>query len=286
GDQKGAANRLTPDRTLAALQSVREGRIFDLSRVIQPGAPFIHPGQTPFILANYVSPRDSIKRRRGLGHTNDAGTNIERVEMTMHVGTHIDALGHFTIGKRMYGGLTTDEVLTDWGLAQLGIEHCPPMITRAVCLDVSGLDGGDHLQGGRVVSRADLKRAAEKARVAIEPGDMVMIHTGWGKLFMVDNARYVATEPGIDVEAAAWLTAQGVVAIGADSMAVEVMPNPDKTKTMPVHQHTLVENGVYLIENLLLDEVVKAGLASFCCVMLPVKFKGATGCPVRPVAVI
>ena len=124
------------------------------------------------------------------------------------------------------------------------------------------------------------------AKVTIEAGDIVMIRTGWGQLFGIDNARYVAGEPGIDVPAARWLTEQGVVAVGSDNMAVEVLPNPNKAISMPVHQHLLVEAGVYIIENLALEEIARETLSSFCFILLATKSTGATGCPVRPIAMI
>jgi kynurenine formamidase len=284
GDQIGAGNLLTVERRLAALRSVREGRLYDLSHEISADAPYLLPNQTPYLLSIWASFRDSIKRRRKAGAVNDAGTNLERVEMTMHVGTHIDALGHFSIGDRLYGGLSAAEVVTDWGLDRLGIEHAPPMIARGVLLDMAGLDGGQFLGAGRAVSPDDLARAADAAAVSIEPGDIVLIRTGWGRFFVADNARYVDGEPGIDVPAARWLTSRDVVAIGCDNMAVEVLPNPDRSLMMPVHQHVLAEAGVYLIENLALDEIAGAGLRTFCFILLATKYKGATGCPVRPIA--
>jgi kynurenine formamidase len=285
-DQIGAANLLTPAKRLAALRMVSEGRIIDVSHEIAMNAPFMMPNQTPYLMSLWTNWRDSMRRRRKLGATNEVGVNIERMEMTAHVGTHIDALGHFSIGDRLYNGLSAEEEVTDWGLNRLGIEQAPPMVTRGIMLDVAGLDGGVHLEPGRVVTPDDLQRACEAAGVSIEPGDIVMIRTGWGRLFGIDNARYVAGEPGIDVPGARWLSEQGVVAVGADNMAVEVLPNPNKAIVMPVHQHLLVEAGVYIIENLALEELAREKLHSFCFVLLATKYRGATGCPVRPIAMI
>jgi kynurenine formamidase len=286
GDQIGAGNLLTVERRLAALRSVQSGRVYDLSHEIGANAPYLLPNQTPYLLSIWASFRDSIKRRRAAGATNDAGTNLERVEMTMHVGTHIDALGHFSIGDRLYNGNSAAEVVTDWGLDRLGIEHAPPMIARGVLLDVAGLDGGQFLEPGRAVSPDELQRAADAAGVAVEACDIVLIRTGWGRFFGVDNSRYVAGEPGIDVAAAHWLTGRDVVAIGCDNMAVEVLPNPDRRLMMPVHQHVLAEAGVYLIENLALEELAAERVYSFCFILLATKYKGATGCPVRPIALV
>jgi kynurenine formamidase len=286
-DRLGAGNLLTPQRRLAALQLVEEGRVFDLGHVIENGAPRMAPNQTPFVMTLGPRADNVIKRRRAAGATNDAGTSLERIEMNTHVGTHIDALGHATIGEYMYNGRRVGEMLDDFGLADLGIEHAPPIITRGVCLDVSKLDQSAYLDAGRAVSRDDLERVCEAQQVGIEEGDVVCIHTGWGRLFMRDNERYVAGEPGIEESAARWLTKQGVVAIAADNMAVEVVPNPGHPAVvLPVHQHTLVEAGVYLIENLVLDEIANSARYIFCFILLATKFKGATGSPVRPVAMV
>lgn len=287
GDQIGAGNLLTAERRLAALALVREGRLYDLSRLIETDAPRMRPAMTPYVITHGTTWRDAIRRRREAGATNDAGSNLERVELTMHVGTHIDALGHYTIGDRMHNGFSAEDTVTDQGLRHLGAEHIPPMITRGLCLDVSRLDGGEFLEAGRAVTAQELEAACGRAGVTPEPGDVVCIHTGWGRFFMQDNERYTAGEPGIDEAAARWLTARDVVAIGADSMAVEVLPGTEHpTRVMPVHQHTLVEAGVYLVENLALEALVRDGVAAFCLLLLATPFKGATASPLRPVALV
>ena len=283
-DQLGAGNLLTQEKRLAALRSIASGKVYDLSHVFGADAPYLQPNQPPFLLMMWATWRDSIRRRRRLGMANDAGSNVERVEMTTHVGTHIDALGHVSKGGLLYNGVSADEAVGEWGLTRLGIEQTPPMITRGLLLDVAGLDGGEHLGPGRVVTPEELARAAEG--LTIEPGDMVLIRTGWGRYFGTDNTRYLAGSPGIDVPAARWLTEQGVAAIGADNMALEVLPNPDHSQALPVHQHCLAEAGVHIIENLMLDELARDGVRQFCLVILPPKMRGATGAPVRPVALV
>jgi kynurenine formamidase len=285
-DQLGAGNLLTVEKRLAALASVKHGRMYDVSHDIFMGAPYMAPNQTPYLMSIFGSFRDTIKRRRKMGATNDAGTNLERVEMTMHVGTHIDALGHFSSGDKLYNGNCAADVVTDWGLDKLGIEHAPPMITRALLFDVAGFDGGAHLNPGRVVTPDDLARAAAAGGFSVQPGDIAMIRTGWGQHFGVNNAKYLEGEPGIDVPAARWLIDQGIAAIGADNMAVEVLPNPEKTLMMPVHQYCLAECGVYLIENLMLEEMARDQVYTACFILLATKFRGATGSPVRPIAMI
>ncbi|MCA8930297.1 MAG: cyclase family protein [Alphaproteobacteria bacterium] len=287
GDQLGAGALLTPANTLQALREVQRGEVWDLSFETQMGAPAMAPAQTPFILSASSTARNSARRRRAMGATNDAGSNLERIEMTTHVGTHMDALGHFSIGEHLYGGYSVDDTVDDWGLVNLGIEHCPPIITRAVLLNVADADGEAFLGSGRAVGPDDLKRALDKAKTALRPGDVAFVRTGWGRFFMTDNAKYLSGEPGLNTAAAHWLTEQDVVAIGADNMAVEVLPAENHPEIlMPVHQHCLAEAGVYLVENLALDGLAAAGISTFCLSMVPIKFKGATGSPVRPVAIV
>jgi kynurenine formamidase len=154
------------------------------------------------------------------------------------------------------------------------------MITRGLLFDVGGEEG---LETGQVVTVDDLRRAADRGGFAVEVGDVAMIRTGWGRHFEIDNAKYLHGEPGIDVAGAEWLIEHGVVAIGADNMAVEVMPNPDPKLIMPVHQLCLVEHGVYLIENLALEQAAREQLYTSCFILLSPKFRGATAAPVRPV---
>ena len=287
GDQLGAGNYLTPEKRLEALALVRHGYLFDLSQTIEIGAPRFEPVQTPYLLLGAPNWQGGIRRRREAGATNDAGSNLERIEMTTHVGTHIDALGHFTIGSEMYGGLDANEVSTDFGLVKLGIEHAPSIVSRGLMVDVSGLDGGAFLEAGRSIGLGDIEKCLKSNKLHIRPGDIVLINTGWGRFYMADNPRYLSGEPGINLAAAQWLTQQGVTAIGTDTMAVEVLPGEDDPRVkMPVHQHCLVEAGVYLIENLLLTPLVEAGIAECCFILLPVKFKGATGSPARPIAMV
>lgn len=282
----GVAAGLGPRERLAALQLVREGLLFELDQPIQIGSPNYERVQPPYMMSLWTRAQNVIRSVRKQGVQNDPGVNLESVHMTFHVGTHIDALGHFTIGDQMYGGQSADALVGDLGLKGLGAETIPSLITRGVCLDLAGLDGGDCLASGRAISAQDLQNVAQAAGVRIGPGDVVLLRTGWSCHYLKDNKKYCAGEPGISLDAAQWLTGLGVVAIGSDNMAVEVIPSGQPGVIMPVHQHALVEKGVYLIENLYLDELARHAGTEFCFVLLPTRFKGATGSPARPVAMV
>jgi hypothetical protein len=104
GDQLGAGNHLTPEKRLEALALVSRAQLFELGQTIEAGAPRFEPVQTPYLLLGAPNWQGSLRRRRQAGATNDAAANLDRIEMTTHVGSHIDALGHFTCGAQMYGG--------------------------------------------------------------------------------------------------------------------------------------------------------------------------------------
>ncbi len=287
GETLGACRLLTPQTTLAALSLVREGRVIDLGQSVQADAPRIPPNQTPYVMSLSARSASTLRARRAMGVENEVGSNLERVGMTLHVGTHIDALGHFTIGDRMFGGRSAESVVADSGLTELGAEHIPPIVTRALVMDFSSLDDGAFLDAGRAIGVADLEAWCGACDLEPREADAVLIRTGWSRFYMTDNARYVAGEPGLDLAAARWLTARGVVAIGADTMAVEVLPGTDHPRIlMPVHQHCLVEAGVHLIENLALDALARAGVREACFIAAAPKFAGATGAPLRPLALV
>ena len=219
GDQLGAANLLTSKNTMEALAGVQEGVTYDLSQIIEMGAK------------------------------NEAGSNLERIEMTAHVGTHIDALGHFTKGMEMYGGRSSSDEVGDFGLNNLGIEHIPPVITRGVCINVSNLDNDNYLEAGRAVTREDLEQDLDTAGISsLKTADVVCIHTGWGQFFMTDNDKYVAGEPGIELGAAEWLTSQNILAIASDNMAIEVLPGTDHPRIIDACASTRFSRGWGLLD--------------------------------------
>lgn len=281
----GRASKLGSQDRLNALRLVEEGRLVELSHELRPYAPHYPRIQPPFLLNLWTSANGVINALRRKGITNDPGVNLEHVSMTLHVGTHVDALGHFSAGPRMYGGHKVENTVGDLGLGALGAEAIPALITRGILLNVAGMDGGEFLEAGREVTPEMLDAAVKTSGTQLAPGDVVLVRTGWGKFYATDPQRYVAGEPGLNLAAARYLTEANVVAIGSDNMAIEVMPGADPAISMPVHQHTLVDSGVYLIENMALDELAGCSRSVFCFIMLSVRYRGATGSPARPIAI-
>jgi kynurenine formamidase len=288
-DQTGATRFITPETVVSALHGVKHGKLIDLSHTIHAGVPMMVPFHAPFTLSTWCTPDRTRKMiREAFKVENEIGVITEQVTMGMHTGTHIDALGHISMADEMYGGVSTRDAVGDFGLDFLGIENCPPLVTRGVLFDVAGHRGVDVLDPTDIIRREELEELASKHDLRIHPGDVVLIRTGWSKHFATDNTRYVSSEPGIDEGAAAWLTAQKIVAIGSDNPAVEAFGGPggDPTKAFPVHQHCLVKSGVHLVENMVLDELAAQKVLQFAFLLLPAKYRGASASPVRPVAVL
>jgi kynurenine formamidase len=132
---------------------------------------------------------------------------------------------------------------------------------------------------------ADLQGALQRQNLQLRPGDAVIVHTGWGKLWAKDNARYVKSCPGIGIAAAQWLAQQDPMLVGSDNWPVEVAPNPDPQISLPVHQILLVVNGIHLLENMRLEDLAAKRVHEFAFVMQPLKLQGFSGVSVAPIAI-
>ena len=188
-------------------------------------------------------------------------------------------------GGSRSGAGKTEDIATRTGFTKLGIEKVGTLMTRGVLIDVAGLKGVDTLPDTYEITVKDLQDALAKQRVTLQPGDAVLINTGWNRLWAKDNARYVKSCPGIGVAAAEWLARQDPMLIGSDNWPVEVAPNPDPRLSLPVHQVTLVVNGIHLLENLKLDDLAAKQVYEFAFVMQPLKAQGFSGSTVAPVAI-
>ena len=286
-DQSGAANRLTQDLIMQALRMARTGRIFDLSFPVSMQAP-THPVYlTPYFICLNHQPWASAQYEREVtGATNDIGWAQERIELDMHTGTHVDALGHATVAGRAFNNLPLLDVYGNWGLLKLGIENLPPVLTRGVLADVAGYRGKD-MKPGDAISADELQRVLKAQQVEVRPGDVVLVRTGWAKYWGVDNDTYMLGGcPGISLDAARWLAASGVVAVGADQASVEVWPAEQPGQDFSVHIELLVKSGVYLIEQAQLEDIARERVYEFLLVCVTPKFAGATGSPVRLLAIV
>ena len=276
GDERGAANLMTPEVVLRAARLITTGEVIELAYPLFDGMPFY---------GNRVY-NQQLKRTTWPPGSNTRGSNEETITTELgQVGTQIDGFGHQSIGNSLYNCFKIDEVATRTGFSRLGIEKAGALITRGVLIDVAALRGVEMLGDRDEVTAQDLQDALTRQNLTIETGDAVIINTGFGRLWGVDNVRYFQTQPGLGVGAAEWLAAQHPMIVGSDTCCVEVNPNPDANLSSPVHQILLVTHGIYLIESLKLDELVEKGVHEFAFIVEPLKLRGATGSSVAPVAV-
>ena len=281
-DERGTANRQTADKVLKARSLITAGKIYQLGQLYEHGMPL--PGKRHFSLTLPGLPTG------GPDGENQIVGNDELFSGEIgQVGTQFDGLGH--VGCRVgeedifYNGFKLSEFGDSYGLKKLGVENVGVFFTRGVLLDVAGIRNADHLPNGYLITPAELQACLDAAELDIHEGDVVLIRTGHGKLWMKDNDTYGSGEPGIGMAAAKFLTDKKVSLIGADTWAIEAVPHESDELAFPVHQWDLVRHGVYHLENLDLEELAADQVYEFAFVFCPLRLKGATGSPGNPIAV-
>src|SRR5262249_8032338 len=138
---------------------------------------------------------------------------------------------------------------------------------------------------GEVITVDDLEGALKQQDVAVTEGDVVLLRTGDGQLWMKDNDAFTRGEPGLGMAAAARLWGRKSTPVGSGTRATQVVPPEDKERPFEVHQLLLVRNGVYNLENLDLEELARDKVYEFAFIFAPLRLKGASGSPGNPVAV-
>jgi kynurenine formamidase len=276
GDERGAANHMKPQTVLNASKLIKTGEVIELGHVLSAQMP-LSPGRTFNMQVKQTAPAVGTNKRSG---------NEEIITAEMgQVGTQFDGFAHQSHDNVHYNCFKTQDIVTRNGFTKLGIHNVGMLMTRGVLIDVAGFKGVDMLAVDYEITVADLEGAMKKHNIVLQPGDAVIVNTGWGKLWGKDNAKYRSGNPGIGVKAAEFLIAKDPLLLGADTAPVEVSPNPDKLLALPIHQMALVNFGVHLLENLKLDELAGKNFSEFAFIMQPLKLQGATGSTVAPVAV-
>lgn len=247
-------------------------RVVDLAQPYYTGIPH-HPAHPPFLYG--------LNKKHG-DYVNPGGASSasEGIALGAHVGTHIDALCHFSCDGRMFGGVEAAPVQSyAGGLERHTVDTIAPIFRRGVLLDIPKIAGLDVLPTDFVITPAHLEAAAGDVR----PGDVVLIRTGWGR-YWDDAARFISQvhNPGPALEGAQWLSERKIFAAGSDTAPFEFTPSPE----MAVHVHLLVRSGIHIIECLNLEELAELGVTEFLFVAAPLRIRGGTGSPIRPVALV
>jgi kynurenine formamidase len=276
GDQRGSGNLQSPQMVLNATKLIKTGQVFELGAVLSPDP------KESFINDNR---QYNIYTKPSLAVPNERSENEELIITELgQIGTQLDAFAHQMWGDSFYNCFKQAQIYTRYGYKKLGVENVGQLMTRGVLIDLAGLKAVDMLSGGYVVTPDDLQQALAREHVELRPGDAILINTGYGKLLGKDNERYGKSTPGIGIAAALWLVRQNPMIVGSDTCCVEVRPS-QKGYSLPVHSIMLIQYGVHLLENLLLEQLAGAGSYEFAFVMQPLKLKGATGASVAPTAI-
>lgn len=263
-------------------EQLRRARVYDLEQPRFRGMP-IHPAHLPgYFYALHRRHGDTYKPKTDGPRSSASGV----LTMMEHSGTHIDALCHQACGFELYGGVPVGEVETSAGFTQLGIETVPPLVTRGVLLDVATWKKQVPLPANYGITGDDLHDCAKSQSVTLKPGDVLLVRTGYGRLWQ-EEATYLQAA-GMAKSGTIWAAEKQVVAVGADNMAWDVIGDrdPDTGATLFAHLHLLTQKGIYILENLDLEELSQDRCHEFAFVAVPLKFQGATGSPIRPLALV
>jgi kynurenine formamidase len=258
-------------------------RIYDLEQPRFLGMP-IHPSHLPgYFYALHRRHRDTYSPEAHGPRSGASGV----LTMMEHSGTHIDALCHQANELEMFGGVKVDSAETPAGFTRLGIETVPPLLRRGVLLDVCGHKGARVLPARYAITADDLAHCGAAQGVEVKPNDVLLVRTGYGALWRGEQQVYLDAA-GVSKSGTLWAAERAVVAVGADNMAWDVPGerDPDTGATLFAHVYLLPQKGIYIIENLNLEELAEGRRWEFVFLGVPLKFLGATGSPLRPLALV
>ena len=278
-DTLGAMNELSEKKTKLAAQLVKTGETYALGVETGPTSPAYPPRSYSMTI---------LQLDDGMGTplgSNKATGNDDLMHIWMGIGSQIDGLGHMGVNHQYYNGHMASDFVTPSGLTKLSIDRLPPVATRGVLLDIAKLMKTDILPAGTAFNKAEIDAAAKAAGITIEAGDVVLFHTGWLNVMDSDPEAFMASAPGLGLEGARYLASLGVVAVGADTWALEVLPSEDATMLFPVHPELLAKNGIYILENMDTRALAADNANEFLFVLGTPRFVGAVQAVINPVAI-
>lgn len=283
-DERGSLNLLGPDTVLAAAACIRTGQVFPLGIPVQSsGVPVVPYKGIPMRLTLQDGTDDGTVPA-ALGCAVGTGSHNDYLSMPSHTTSHMDALVHVYGRYSHYNGVGFDTMRALGGAQRLGIEKVRGFAARAVLLDLVAYlgDAEEWVARDRLLTAADLAGAAERQGVEVGAGDVVLVRTGYIQDWWANGEG--TGQPGIGLDAARWLAARDVVAVGSDNAAVEALPF-DTGDFLAVHKYLLVDHGIYLLEYLDLSEPARAGVSEGLLTVAPLLVTGATGSPVNPILI-
>jgi kynurenine formamidase len=281
-DQLGAANLMTPERVKLAAELVTEGKVYSLGMIVTPDTPAFPPRS---LSVTVLQPGQN--GNSGLGD-NKFTYNDDIFMGWLGIGPQIDGLGHSGVDHVYYGGRTYEDFAPASGLTELGLEKLPGLVGRGVLLDMAKHFGTDMVEEGTPYTKEDIQAAAEAQGVELREGDVVLFNSNWMDLLdgeTPDPERFGAKEPGVGVSGAEYLAEIGVMAVGADTWGMEVVPAEVEGEAFRVHQILQPEHGIYILENMDTRALADDGVYEFLFVLGQARLQGAVQMIINPIAI-
>ncbi|MEA2393896.1 MAG: hypothetical protein QOJ82_1787 [Solirubrobacteraceae bacterium] len=287
GDEIGMLNLLTGASRAAVFGEADATKLFDLSVEYFVGMPsFSMFGDPTFQIWMSHTPNGSVQDDPiGVGPEQNrlVGWSADSMAMFVHTGTHIDSLNHFGYCGEIWNGFNEREHLGSRHWTVCGAEKQPPIIGRGILIDVAGAHGLQMLPDSYGIGADDLRMALDRQGTQVRRGDVVMVRTGRMRAWP-DRDRYLLNEPGLDRDGAELLAEAGAIVIGADNVALERAPSADPENHHGVHTYLLAEAGVPIMENVDLEELAAEAVYEYAFIGAGMPIRGATGAPMRPIA--
>jgi kynurenine formamidase len=279
-DEIGAANLVTPARVLEALKLVKQGKTHPLGIVIDATTPAFPPRR---LSLEVVQPSQQGGQRL---FAYKGSYNDDLAQLWFGIGPQLDGLGHLGQDGIYYNCNNEKDFVDITGLKKMGIEKIPPIVARGVLIDMARHFNAGHLPAGKFFTAADIQAAARAQGVTIKEGDVVLFHTGWTDAMLEkDPKAWAGGEPGTSEDAAAWLASQNVIAVGADTWGLDVVPPEKEGRPFFGHVTLLKENGIYILETMNTGTLAKEGVREFLFVLGQARIRGAVQMIINPVAI-
>ena len=285
-DERGALNLLTPEVVLRATQACRTGKVYNLGLPVQrSGVPVFDYRGAPQRLT--LTSQTDEGNFAAFGAPSGLGANEDTLVIPAHNGTHVDALCHVYSDDQMYNGFSKDSFASQGGAGHCGIEKTGGFAAHAVLADLAGHMGVECLEPGYRISGTEIEECLAAQGVSVQPGDALLVRTGWLDLF----ARVTAAgepapfaQPGLSLSCVDFIRDNELAAVGADNAAIECIPFDDD-RFLAVHIELLVKLGIPLVEHLQLAPMAADKCYSALFVVAPMLVTGGTGSPVNPIAI-
>ncbi len=278
-DEIGAANLITPASVKQAIKLVKQGKTHPLGIIFDSTTPAYPPRG---LSLQIVQPNQQGGQRL---FTDNRSYNDDLAQLWFGIGPQIDGLGHVGQDGMYYNCNNEKDFAAMTGLKKLGTEKIPPIVARGVLIDMAKHFGVSSLEAGKFFTAADIQAAAKAQNVEVREGDVVLFHTGWTDAHLAsDPKKWVSGEPGTSEDAAVWLASKNVIAVGADTWGVDVVPPEKEGRPFYGHVTLLKENGIYILENMNTGQLAKEGVHEFLFVLGQARIRGTVQMIINPVA--